>query len=73
MAGPTVPFLAAAVIGAAGVLFCIGIGPRPASRVDTTAKTNEMATLVAGFVFIGSSPIVMAAMASTSWLSCSAG
>lgn len=61
MAGPTVPFLAAAAIGAAGVLFCIGIGPRPAGRVDATTNT-KWSTLIAGFVFIWSSPIVMAAM-----------
>ncbi|WP_198164945.1 MFS transporter [Rhodoplanes sp. Z2-YC6860] len=61
MAGPTVPFLAAAVIGAAGVLFCIGIGPRPAARIDTTTNT-KWSTLIAGFVFIWSSPIVLAAM-----------
>lgn len=60
MAGPTVPFLAAAAIGAAGVLFCIGIGPRPAARLDTTM--TKWSTLIAGFVFIWSSPIVLAAM-----------
>ena len=61
MAGPTVPFLAAAAIGAAGVLFCIGIGPRPAARVETTTN-SKWSTLLAGFVFIWSSPIVLAAM-----------
>jgi MFS family permease len=59
MAGPTVPFLAAAAIGTAGVLFCVGIGPRPPGRVDTNTKWS---TLLAGFVFIWSSPIVLAAM-----------
>jgi MFS family permease len=59
MAGPVVPFVASAAIGAAGVLCCIGIGPRPPEGVAGAAKWS---TLVAGFVFIWSSPIVFAAM-----------
>jgi MFS family permease len=59
MAGPVVPFLAAAVTAALGVLCCLGIGRRPTERVTETATWS---TLVAGFVFIWSSPIVMAAM-----------
>jgi len=59
MIGPTVPFLAAAVIGGIGTLCCIGIGPRPPESV---AEAGKWQTLVAGFVFIWSSPIVMAAM-----------
>jgi hypothetical protein len=59
MAGAAVPFLVAAIIGGLGVLCCIGIGPRPAEQSSGTATWS---TLVAGFVFIWSSPIVLAAM-----------
>jgi len=59
IAGPAVPFLTAAIVGGLGVLCCIGIGPRPPERSSEAANWS---TLVAGFVFIWSSPIVMAAM-----------
>ena len=57
--GPLVPFLAASVISALGVASCIGIGPRPP---ETAASKVDWSTLVAGFVFIWSAPVVMAAM-----------
>jgi MFS family permease len=59
MAGPVVPFAASALIGVLGVLCCVGIGPRPPVRAAASAMWP---TLVAGFVFIWSSPIVTAAM-----------
>lgn len=59
LAGPAVPFLTAAIIAGLGVLCCVGIGPRPPERSSEVATWS---TLVAGFVFIWSSPIVMAAM-----------
>jgi MFS family permease len=59
MLGPAVPFLAATALGMAGVLSCLGIGPRPPEGVN--GKTT-WSTLVAGFVFIRSTPVVMAAM-----------
>src|SRR5215831_5509386 len=46
-AGPLVPFGAAAVLSALGVLSCIGIGARPP---ETAAATANWSTLVAGFV-----------------------
>src|SRR5262249_20818144 len=58
-AGPLVPFGAAAVLSALGVLSCIGIGARPP---ENAAATANWSTLVAGFVFIWSSPIILAAM-----------
>jgi MFS family permease len=59
LVGPAVPFLTAAMIGGVGVLCCIGIGSRPPERSSETATWS---TLVAGFAFIWSSPIVLAAM-----------
>ncbi len=59
LAGPMVPFLAAAFVAGCGVACCIGIGAHPAE--PATSKTN-WSTLVAGFVFIWSAPVVMAAM-----------
>jgi MFS family permease len=59
-AGPLVPFAAASMLAALGVLSCIGIGARPPENATATANWS---TLVAGFVFIWSSPIVLAAMA----------
>jgi MFS family permease len=61
MAGPVVPFVFASATAFAGVLFCLGIGPRVPQRGAETTSTT-WSTLVAGFVFIWSSPILMAAM-----------
>ena len=57
--GPLVPFVAASVLSALGVASCIGIGARPP---ETAASTASWSTFVAGFVFIWSAPIVLAAM-----------
>jgi hypothetical protein len=57
--GPLVPFAAASVLSALGVASCIGIGRRPP---ESAASSVSWSTLVAGFVFIWSAPVVMAAM-----------
>jgi hypothetical protein len=59
LAGPVVPFLAATVLSVLGVASCVGIGARPPEN----ATSHDWSTLVAGFVFIWSAPVVMAAMA----------
>jgi len=57
--GPQVPFAAASVLAALGVASCIGIGARPPENVTSGVSWS---TLIAGFVFIWSAPVVMAAM-----------
>jgi MFS family permease len=59
LAGPMVPFLAAAIVSGCGVVCCTGIGARPP---ETATSNANWSTLVAGFVYIGSAPVVMAAM-----------
>ncbi|HEY4140328.1 MAG TPA: MFS transporter [Pseudolabrys sp.] len=59
LAGPIVPFIAAAIVGGCGVACCVSIGPRPP---ETATSETDWSTLVAGFVYIGSTPVVMAAM-----------
>jgi hypothetical protein len=60
LAGPVAPFLAAVAAAAGGVACCIGIGKRPP---ENAMSNMNWSTLVAGFVFIWSAPVVMAAMA----------
>jgi MFS family permease len=59
LAGPMVPFLAAAIVSGCGVACCAGIGARPP---ENAMSNTNWSTLVAGFVYIGSAPVVMAAM-----------
>ena len=59
LAGPVAPFLAAVAAAGGGVACCIGIGKRPP---ENEMSNTNWSTLVAGFVFIWSAPVVMAAM-----------